>query len=610
MVEVASKALDEVLPFAAVVNRDGRILHLGRSLARVVDGGARGMGFFDLFRISAPRRLFGSRDLDLVCGAKLFLEGAQQVDGVPVRLRASIAPADPDGGTFFVLTSLATDLPRLLEPLGLSGSDFAHADSSIDMIYVLRTQSALIEDMQILAERLRTAKETAEAQAHTDQLTGLPNRRGLTSFTETLLAGPPPAAPGWLLHVDLDRFKQVNDTLGHAAGDAILKRVAGDLRAILGPRDMAARIGGDEFVLVLNDLPDTRDAVGKAREVIGRVQMPLDFCGQAIQVGASVGVTRIDPRADQSVDGLMLEADLALYEVKRAGRGAVHVYSESMKAREALIRELIRDIEPAIARGEFVPFFQLQVDTVRGVSIGAEVLGRWYHPEHGLIPPGRYLYVAERARLVERIDTSVYNAALDFLARWKHEGIAPPHLSLNVTGAKLIERDFVPRMTAEVLSRGLSPSDIVLELVETVLLDGETDDVRRAATAAYEAGFTLALDDFGTGHASITSLLSVPIRIVKIDRDLVHGVHRDPRRRALTQSILQMCRSMDLDVMVEGVEHRDEVRALEAMGCSSFQGFLFSEPEPGEAFTETLRDASWTTLAAAARDRRDQREAG
>jgi diguanylate cyclase (GGDEF)-like protein len=601
MFTMAPKTLDDLLPFAAIIAADGTIAHLGRSLRRVTRdvGGRR---FFEMFSVCAPRPLRRCTDPARLCGAKVVLEAAIDIGVDKVRLRASIAPADPSLGTYLVLTSLGAQLHTQLGPLGLNSTDFAHADPSIDMLYVLRTQGTLIDEMQGLADRLRIAKETAEAQAHTDQLTGLPNRRGLSVFAENLLAERErgAVATAWLLHVDLDRFKQVNDTLGHAAGDAILKRVAGDLRAVLLPGDFAARIGGDEFVLVLRDVPDTASAVDRARDVISRVQLPLDFCGQAIQVGASVGVTRVEPASGQSVDGLLLEADLALYEVKRSGRGSVHVYSDTMRAREAVVRELIRDLEPAIARGEFVPYFQLQVDTARRSPLGVEALGRWMHPRHGLISPAQFLYVAERAKLVERIDTAIYAAALDWFARWKHEGIAPPHLSLNVTGAKLIEPGFVPRLRVAVGERGLAPGDIMLELVETVLLDGETDEVRRAAHAAVDAGFALAIDDFGTGHASITSLLSVPIRVVKIDRALVHGIHQDERRRTLTHSILQMCRALDLEVLVEGVEQIEDARAIEAMGCSAFQGFLYSRPLPGAGFAEVLRDAQWTAVASRA----------
>ena len=594
MFAITASALDEVLPFAAIVAADGRVFHMGRTLARVAGVEGRPPGFFDLFRVAAPRRIVGTTDLAAMAGHKVFLEAGRTVDGEPVRLRASVARADPGTDTFLVLTSLGNDMPRLLDPLGLSGRDFTHADQSIDMLYVLRTQAALIDDTKNLADRLRVAKDAAEMQAQTDQLTGLPNRRGLALFAAAMLMLPATERQHfWLLHVDLDRFKQVNDRMGHAAGDAILKRVAADLKTCLGPRDFAARIGGDEFVLFVERPPDADAIAAFARETIALIQMPLRFRSQTLQVGASIGITAVPPDGDKSIDALLLEADIALYDVKKDGRGAVYIYSDKMRERETLIREMIRDIEPALERGEFVPWFQLQVDTARGVAAGVEVLGRWHHPRHGVIPPGRYLYVAERARLVERIDCAVYLAALDLFAAWKAEGIAPPHISLNVTGRKLLDPDFVPELTGWAAARGIAHGEIVLELVETVLLDGEGEDIRDAALAAANAGFVLALDDFGTGRASITSLISVPIRLVKVDRAFVKHVHEDPKRCALTRSIVQMCRGMDLEILVEGVETEDEVRALEAMGCNVFQGFLFARPEPPAVATESLRDLAW-----------------
>lgn len=588
-------ALDAVAPFAAIIEADGACRHLGRSLRKVCDVADGPVPrFFELFTISKPMALRGTQDLATACGKKLSLRTSRDVEGSPIVLRASLAPLDAQEGSFLLLTSLGTEMPTLVDPLGLSGGDFAHADPSVDILYLLKTQSALLRDTQALASRLKEAKDAAEALALTDPLTGLPNRRGLGDFVEAILSGSVARdGPAHLLHVDLDRFKQVNDTLGHAAGDAILRRVSEDLSAAIGPNDIAARIGGDEFILILLGLRDVEAAQALAWRLIGQVCHPLEIGNQTAQVGASIGITTIPVECRKSVDSLLIEADLALYDVKSAGRGAVKTFNSELEDREALTQQLIRDIEPAIAAGQFVPYFQVQVDYETGRVFGAEVLGRWEHPEFGMVGPSKFLYVAERAQLVEKIDCSIYEQALDYLVAWQRLGIAPPHISFNVTARKLTSAGFAERILTQISERALDPSQVVFELVETILLDDEADDVRRAAQRLHDAGFALAIDDFGTGRASLSSLLSVPVRILKIDRAFVADLDAAPKKALLTEAIVNIAQALDLQVLAEGIETRSERDTLVRLGCTVFQGYLFGVPQSAIDFEETLRDAAW-----------------
>lgn len=603
MIQVEGKALDEVAPFALVVAEDGQLLHVGRSIRKTLafDAETQPADFFDLFRITKPRTLCDTQDLGEACGKRITLEASREgTDGV-IAFRADIARTDPEGRAFLVMVSLGLELPNLVDSLGLSDRDFTHADPSIDLLYLLKSQSSLLQDAHELADRLRQAKESAEAQALTDPLTGLPNRRALGAFANTLLAKVNrDGTRAHLLHIDLDRFKQVNDSLGHAAGDAILKRVTDDLRAACSAGDFAARIGGDEFVLILKEREHFDDILSLAGTLIATISAPLEIEDQQASVGASIGITTIHPDVTKSIDTYLLEADLALYDVKNAGRGAVKVYAGELKDREEFTRALIRDIDPAIAHGEFEPFFQVQVDTLTGNVFGAEVLGRWRHPEHGLITPGRFLYVAERAKLTEKIDTAIYLKALDHLAAWKAEGIAPPHISLNLTERLLTQPRFIPWITREVARRGIAPGEIIFELVEAILLDGESDTICDHAAELNKQGFGLAIDDFGTGRASVTSLISIPVNLVKIDRAFVSGIHKDKKRALLAEAIINVSNQLGLKTLAEGAEVEEECRAVRDLGCHVFQGYLFGKPVPATEFTESLRDSEWMAVEASA----------
>ncbi|MEL6102594.1 MAG: EAL domain-containing protein [Pseudomonadota bacterium] len=509
-----------------------------------------------------------------------------------------------DSEAFLVLISLGSEMPKLIEAFGLSDSDFPHGDPSIDLLYLLHTQVALLRETQALANSLQEAKDLAEIRAETDTLTGLANRRSLGQFTQRLLAMAPSArSDAFLLHVDLDRFKQINDTFGHSAGDLILQRVTSDLSQVIGPKDIAARIGGDEFVLILTEEQGLESATKVAEQLITEICAPMEFDGQLLEVGASIGITSIPSETEKSIDNFLLEADMALYDVKHGGRGAVKAFSTEMQERETFVQQLTRDIGPAVERGEFIPFFQIQVDINQASAFGLEVLGRWMHPAHGVISPARFLYVSERARLTPKIDRAIYIQALDHFVRWKASGIAPRHLSLNVTGRMLVDAGFVPWITQEVERRGIHPGEVVIELVETILIDGDSGGVGDAAEALDKAGFSLAIDDFGTGHASIASLISVPVNLVKIDRTFARNIHQSPQRAMLTKAIIDVAKQLDIAVLVEGVECVQEQQKLEKMGCTLFQGFRFGRPAPALAITEILQDQDW--LIALAEERRE-----
>lgn len=540
-----------------------------------------------------------------------YAEGIQEEDQLAEvassALSSSIdATADTSTSTprlFAVFGSIATILSLVVSALVIRSITSPIQNMTRAMTRLSNGRSASIpgvgrsDEIGKMAEavaKFRTktdqAKQLAERRALTDTLTGLPNRRALTQFTEELLL-PTNAKrlPGYLLHIDLDRFKRVNDTFGHAAGDVVLRNVTAHLTAAIGDDGIAARIGGDEFVLILTQSQSVSDVEAFTKDLVAGICAPVEFSGQLLDVGASVGITHIRPDSQKTLDELLLEGDLALYDVKKAGRGTTKLFSDEMKERENIFQELTRDIGPALEQGEFIPFFQLQVDTRSCLVYGVEVLGRWVHPKHGIISPGRFLYVSERARLTESIDRSIYVQALDQFARWKKQGIAPNHISLNLTGRTLCDTSFVDWMHSQVRAREICPSEVVFELVETILIDGVGDGALHSINVLAEAGFRLAIDDFGTGHASLSSLISVPVKLIKIDRTFVTNIHQSAQLALLTKAMIDVAKGFEIDVLVEGLETEEERAVIESLGCTLFQGFLFGRPAEAREITKALR---------------------
>lgn len=586
--------IDEILPFGGVVHTSGRVLHVSRSLKKVLSLPQHEADFFDLFQVQTPRRLRKTDQVKDLVDQRVTLSAHTPCDEKPLVLRAHLSQWDAEGQVFVLNTSFGINLTEAVDRYQLTDQDFSHADSSIDMLYVLKTQAALLADSHAMAERLKLARDAAEELALSDALTGLPNRRALTQFLDSWIEDNRSEQKLAILHVDLDRFKHINDTLGHAAGDQVLMRVSEVLKAQVSAGEMSARIGGDEFVLVLKADDRTKSQIARlARELTRILSKPFNVGRHNAQVGASIGITLAHSGHDRTVDDYLLEADLALYEVKGNGRGSVHFYDSALSSKQALIQSLTRELEPAIVRGQFRPFYQLQIDSRSGQVYGAEVLGRWLHPEHGLLTPATFLMISDRARLTEQIDHSIFIQALDHFQHWKAQGIDLPHLSFNITADKLVDEGFLAFIEEETDRRGLMRSQIMFELIEAILIDSENEKLCQAVQKIADAGFRVALDDFGTGRASISSLISVPVHLVKIDRSFVTGLHNDEKLQLLTRSIAQLCSGLKIDVLAEGVELKEEAKALSQLGCWRFQGYLFSRPLPPVQFEQMLNQIDW-----------------
>lgn len=450
----------------------------------------------------------------------------------------------------------------------------------VDVTELTRQQRRLQE----LADALATEKSKAEHEALHDGLTGLPNRRHLDRRLAEISTSKA-HADVYALHVDLDRFKQINDTLGHAAGDFVLQSVARTLRAAVRDVDFVARVGGDEFVVLCDGAVDGRIAQAIAERVVSQLAEPVSFEGNLCRFGASVGVASA-PAARAS--DLLVRADLALYEAKALGRNRVEIFSaalhERMTDKKILADELLRGLET----DAFVPYFQPQIDAVDGSVAGVEALARWRHPERGDLSPVAFLEVAEELNVVGALDRMIFRKAVAACARFKELGAPIPKLGVNVSMARLKDAD----LAAEVASVPADAPRIAFELLETIYLDDHFE-AEWSIDHLRELGVEFEIDDFGSGRASIIALLKIEPRRLKIDRNLVAPITRSPSYLKLVKSIIGIGRAQGVGVIAEGVETEEHARILAEIGVDALQGYYFAAPLGEEAFVDFLRDRAW-----------------
>ncbi|GAB3732069.1 EAL domain-containing protein [Luteimonas pelagia] len=450
-----------------------------------------------------------------------------------------------------------------------------------------RVEVRTTELREQIAERERIEAQLQHQVMH-DALTGLPNRRYLHDRIERALARVRrgDAAGFGLLYVDVDRFKLLNDSLGHGAGDTVLEEVARRLASCVREPDVVARLAGDEFAILLEHVQMPETATKVAQRVLASMSAPLEAGGRRLQVSASIGITIVDASYTAS-DQVLHDADIALYRAKDAGRGRFELYDEAMQHSAMDALETEQALRRAIDADEFEPWLQPVVRLSDRTTIGYEALVRWRDPARGLLAPGEFLGVAEDSGLIEAIDWKMYAAAMRGAA-----GLVTGDacLSLNVSPRMFRYDDFSDRLLALAKDTDFSPARLRLEVTEGTLLREPTkvvDTLHRLDAA----GVGAALDDFGTGYSSLSHVHRFPLRAIKIDRSFTAALDSDPRRAtAMIEAILALGRALDIEIVAEGVETETQHDALVAMGCTCGQGFLYGRPQP-VAHWQALRDA-------------------
>ena len=432
----------------------------------------------------------------------------------------------------------------------------------------------------------RNLERQLSHRAFHDELTGLANRAlFLDRMDHALRVARPEADPVVVLFVDLDDFKSVNDALGHAVGDQLLKTVADRIRRAAGTGDTAARLGGDEFAILLEDRGGIDRAIDVAERLLDSLRDPVSIAGYDVAVLASVGVAVASP--GMSTTSLLRDADIAMYEAKRAGKGQIRIFDPAMRLVATKHLEYRSDLGEALERGQMRLVYMPFVDLRSGLVVGAEALVRWHHPQNGDIPAGEFVPIAERSGLIVPMGYWVLEQGLAQIAMWRAELFC----SFNVSAVQIRQPDFVERVVALVDEYHVDPQTIMFELTETVLVD-EGDRATETVTRLREEGFRFAIDDFGAGYCSLSYLQRHPVDLLKIDRTAVDEFGSDPRGNTLTRTILQMADSLDLLTVAEGIETTGQLRELRRFGCDLGQGYLLSRPLEAEDLARRFGYAS------------------
>ncbi|MFC3075776.1 putative bifunctional diguanylate cyclase/phosphodiesterase [Shinella pollutisoli] len=440
-----------------------------------------------------------------------------------------------------------------------------------------------------IAIERKQAEDHIQFIAHHDVLTGLPNRAMLDERVASAIEAADDAGGTMTLaFLDLDNFKLVNDSLGHHAGDELLRIVAARMQRCLLAADSVVRLGGDEFVVLLADAGEGQPPVeARLKAVRDAVAAPVEIEGRSFQVTCSMGVAAY-PAHGRNATELMARADAAMYRAKEIGRDAVQVFCAEMATRAHEKLERQEELRQALAREEFVLHYQPQMDLGTGRIFAAEALVRWLHPERGLLSPGEFIPLAEETGLIGPIGDWTLRAACRQNRAWQAAGLSPIVVSVNVSARQFQEKDWVERVAAALAESGLEACYLELELTESLIMQ----DVQQAVETMHRLerlGVHLAIDDFGTGYSSLSSLKRFPVGRLKIDRSFVMDLPGDPDDAAIARAIVSLAHTLQLRVIAEGVESREQLEFLREAGCDEIQGYYLSRPVEPRALEALLR---------------------
>ena len=469
----------------------------------------------------------------------------------------------------------------------------AHLSATRSFEALRRRTEQLEESRRIVRSRNRdliSLRNAAERDALHDPLTGLANRRYLERELEDRCARVTGDGDGLaVLHIDLDRFKIINDTLGHPAGDFVLTHVANVLRQELRGHDFIARTGGDEFVVLVGSDGDLQSLSGVARRLVETLEIPIEYEGAPCHFGASIGIETVcesTTTPEKEAVRLLANSDIALFRAKKFGRSRYEFFTDRMRAEVEESTSLSGDLMRGLTRGEFFPVYQPQICAGSRLVHGVEALARWRHPEKGEIPPFIFLPIAERLGVTQAIDSAILTQSLTDFAAWEAAGLVVPHLSVNVSAWRLSDPELLTSLEALDIPAGR----LSFEVLETVLTDRIDDTLRHTLDSLDEKGIDIEVDDFGTGHASMVALLSLRPKRLKIARELVDPIIASADHKAILASILEIARSLETQVIAEGVETEEHALILEEMGCEVMQGYHFCRPAPADVVAEKIAE--------------------
>jgi diguanylate cyclase (GGDEF)-like protein len=469
---------------------------------------------------------------------------------------------------------------------------------------VQKNMPKLAAAVDTLFAEVRASIENAHALGMYDPVTSLPNRLHFRSEADKLLGELPSHAQSAMLFVDLDRFKLVNDSLGHARGDQLLIMVANRLRVVVTAefgesvrrRPLLARLAGDEFTLFFAEIESPADIERVARRIVMAIAEPFELCGHSVDIGASIGVS-ICPEHGSSIESLMRAADIAMYHAKSNGGGQHCLFNGQLAAAHQEKVETERALTEAVQRGEFLLAFQPQLSLVTGEIAGAEALLRWNHPRDGLRMPDSFIPIAEKTGVISDIGDWVMAEVAAVLASWLADGSAR-RLAFNISPRQLDRADFFARLRQCFTDEGVPLSLVELEFTESAAM--EVSDTVLAEIAALRAdGATIAIDDFGTGYSNLARLRAMPLDRVKLAPSLIADIEHCERARVIVQAVIQLIRGVGCEIVAEAVETVAQADILRTMGCDVVQGFIFAHPMFEQEFLDWTGNATRTARSVA-----------
>lgn len=490
------------------------------------------------------------------------------------------------------LQGLMTTIKKITDEQAYSKSLVVDEADKSEFAAMGRHFNGLLQRMYKTLNEVEQSHEFAQELAYYDELTGLANRRLLTEHMEYILdIAKREHRHGALLFLDLDNFKTLNDSRGHAAGDELLKKVAGSLKQVFRGADTIARLGGDEFVILSGHLEDSEEAVInqihslmlKLRHVLGE---KFVVQGEGYHLTASIGITTF-PSMASSPESLMKQADTAMYRAKEAGRDGYRFYQPEMQAEADARLQMETDLRHALSADELELFYQPQVDEF-GRILGAEALLRWFKKEGGIVSPAEFIPVAEMTGLILPIGDWVIKEAFGQLNKWVEDGVSADfRLSINISPYQFHQENFVANIKSLLNESGVSASNVTLEVTEGITIK----DIRLVIDKMHELtdlGFKISMDDFGTGYSSLTYLKKLPLSELKVDQSFVRDLHVDQSDAEIAATIIAMAKNLNLDVVAEGVEEESQLTFLSSHGCLVFQGYYFHKPMRASDLTTLL----------------------
>jgi diguanylate cyclase (GGDEF)-like protein len=521
------------------------------------------------------------------------------IKDLPAQIVASVTA----GGFCLLICYLAAERPngenaRALKALG----DRLLAVEDGDLIspppaIVRRTMPNLASAVESLFAEVRTSIEKAQALGMYDPVTSLPNRLHFRSEADKLLGGASSGSRSAMLFVDLDRFKQVNDSLGHARGDQLLIMVANRLRVVVTAeitekscrRPLLARLAGDEFTLFFPEIVSTDDIERIARRVVTAIAEPFELYGHSVDIGASVGVA-LCPDHGTTVESLMRSADIAMYRAKAVGGGRHCLFNDELAAEHQRKIDTEKALTEACQRDEFMLVYQPQFSLTTGELVGTEALLRWNHPKEGLQSPANFIPIAESTGLISEIGEWVISEVASTLGSWHRQGLGR-RLAFNVSPRQLDRADFFDRLRRTLADEDVPLSSIELEFTESAAMKANETVVAEIAALRHD-GARISIDDFGTGYSNLARLRTLPIDRVKLDPSLISDIETSEKARTIVQAVVNLIEGVGCEVVAEAVETSAQADILRAMGCDTIQGYVFAEPMFETEYLDRTRDAA------------------